>query len=88
MICSCKPFILSNLRTFQFLNEIYNLDINLVDNDVCLISDCLMDILLHRNMLPKEVYELRKEKCREAFSKSNAIPWYKVLANTIESSNS
>ena len=76
MICSCKPFILSNLRTFQFLNDIYNLDVDLVDNDLSLIKKCLEDILSKKNLRSQEDCLRRKEKCKEVFSKSNTKPWF------------
>lgn len=71
MICSKKPFVLSNLRTFQFLNEKYGLDIPLVDNNVDKVAAAIKTILMGDKKTTLEEYESRKQLCRELFSKTN-----------------
>ena len=79
MICSCRPFVLSNIRTFQFLNEKYGLNINLVDNTPSLIADKIKDILLNRNQPSYSDFIARKEACKKYFDRTNVTRWYKIL---------
>lgn len=81
MICSKKPFILSNLRTFQFLNEKYDLKIDLVENEKSIIAERIIDILLGNTNYAE--LEWRKKRCSHLFSRSNVMPWYTVFYNTI-----
>lgn len=85
IICSCKPFLMSNLRTFQFLNEKYNLNIELIENSKTIIANRISDILMKRNLPPYEELYDRKEKCRKLFSRSYVKKlWYEVLYDKIE----
>lgn len=84
MICSKKPFVLSNLRTFQFLNEKYGLNIPMVDNNVDEVAVAIKTILMGNEKTTCEEYENRKQLCREFFSKSlvknrNVILYEKVV---------
>ena len=71
MICSKKPFVLSNLRTFQFLNEKYGLNIPLVENSVDEVAAAIKTILMGDEKTTLEEYESRKQLCCELFSKTN-----------------
>lgn len=79
IMCSGKPFILSNLRTFQFLNEVYGLNIDLVDNKVELITERLKDILTKLHSEPTKLDFWRREKCKEYFSEAYAKPFTHIL---------
>lgn len=84
MICSKKPFVLSNLRTFQFLNENYGLDIPMVENNVNEIADAIKTILMGNEKTTNKEFENRKQLCRKYFSKSlvknrNEILYEKVV---------
>ena len=83
MICSGKPFILSNLRTFQFLNEKYDLNIELVENDARAIADRIIEILCGLNPSELKVFESRKAKCAKLFAPSSVKPWYITLYNKL-----
>ena len=84
MICSRKPFLLSNIRTFQFLNEKYDLNIDLVENDAKVISDRIIKILSGNDPISCEEYERRKKICTKHFSRSNVIIWYTILFNKLQ----
>ena len=85
MICSCKPFLLSNLRTFQFLNEKYGLNIELIDNSVTIIADRITDILKKKNQLSYEELHARKEKCRQIFSRNNVKKfWCEIMYDIVK----
>lgn len=79
MITSGKPFLLSNLRTYQFLNEVYDLNIELVENDPTIISDKLIDILSGKPQFSKDEYNRRMRICEENFSKSRTKTWIETL---------
>lgn len=83
MICSCKPFILSNIRTFQFLNEKYNLNIDLVENKEEIISERLVQILTGNDPVDFTEYKRRKQICTNLFSVSNVTRWYTILYNHV-----
>lgn len=75
MICSGKPFVLSNLRTFQFLNKVYDLNIDLVNNDSLEIASRVETILSDLHISRKAPDYSRRDKCKLLFSKSNvALP--------------
>lgn len=79
VLCSRKPFILSDIRTFQFLNEKYELDIPLVKNDVNEIANALIDILKNKIHVDDPSATERKLKCERVFSRKNVSPWYSIL---------
>ena len=78
MIYSGKPFVLSNLRTFQFLNEIYDLQIPLVDNTQEAIADSIENILINHE-LSLDIYKRRIDICRLHFSMDITRPWYEIV---------
>lgn len=82
MLCSRKPFLLSNIRTFQFLNEKYDLKIDLVENEKRIIADRIIKILLGN--IDYAELEWRKKRCSQLFSRSYVMPWYTILYNTIK----
>lgn len=85
MICSCKPFLISNLRTFQFLNEKYDLKIDLVENSPSIIANKMTDILMKRNLPSYEELYARKEKCKKIFSRGNVKKfWYEILFDRLK----
>ena len=71
ILCSGKPFVLSNLRTFQFLNEKYNLNIELIENDSELIAEKVENILSEIEISRKQPDFSRRERCEHFFSTSN-----------------
>ena len=71
MICSKKPFVLSNLRTFQFLNEKYGLNIPMVDNNVEDVANAIEMLLMKTDTTSSEEYDCRKQRCAAYFSKKN-----------------
>lgn len=79
VLCSRKPFILSDIRTFQFLNEKYGLDIPLVKNDVNEIASALMDILKNKIRVDDPSATERKLRCEQVFSRKNVKMWYDIL---------
>lgn len=58
-----KPLILSNLRPFQFLNEIYNLEIELTDNNLVSITDILINMIENKTEISQDLIEKRKKFC-------------------------
>ena len=86
MIYSGKPFILSNLRTFQFLNEIYDLQIPLTDNTQEAIADAIEDLLIDHE-LPPDIYEKRIKQCRQYFSMDVTQPWYAIVYEKLSDMN-
>lgn len=83
MICSGKPFILSNLRTFQFLNEKYHLGIEFVNNDPVDISARIIRILTGISKEEEIENKKRREICRCYFSSSLVSPFAQVLYNRL-----
>ena len=83
MICSKKPFVLSNLRTFQFLNEVYGLDIPLVENNVDEVAAAITNILSGNDQTSPETYARRKQMCRDAFSRSKVRNRNEILYDKI-----
>lgn len=83
MLCSGKPFILSNLRTFQFLNEKYDLKIDLVNNVASEIADSLEKILYNLSQAKSTYNYSRRDKCREFFSSVNTIPTPQLLYDAL-----
>lgn len=77
IICSGKPFVLSNLRTFQFLNEKYNLDIELVENDDVKIAGKIEKIL--QELKIRTVNNTRRDVCKKYFSQSMVKPSSQIL---------
>lgn len=83
ILCSGKPFVLSNLRTFQFLNEKYDMNIDLVDNNPSEISIKLIEILSMLNKGDKIENKSRREICRHHFSTSKVTPSFQLLYNRL-----
>lgn len=83
IICSCKPFVLSDNRTFQFLNEKYNLNIPLIENSSKAIADKICRILNNEEVVDHEVLQKRKELCRKYFSQSMNKPSALILYENI-----
>ena len=83
ILCSGKPYVISNLRTFQFLNEKYDLDIDLVDNDENLIADRIEAILLDLREGNGIIDDSRRVKCNNYFSVANTIPSAQILYDTL-----
>jgi glycosyltransferase involved in cell wall biosynthesis len=83
ILCSCKPFVLSNIRSYQFLNEIYNLNVPLVENKIEKIADKICKILNKEEIANQAEFNGRKELCRKIFSKttnkSSALILYENL---------
>lgn len=79
MLCSCKPFVLSDNRTFQFLNEIYNLNVPLVENTPQSIADRIYKILNKEEVAYTTDLIERKEKCRKYFSQATNKPSALIL---------
>lgn len=79
ILCSGKPFALSNLRTFQFLNEKYDLNIDFVDNNVQDISSRIDMILTMLRDSSITIDYGRREKCRKCFSRQNTKPSAQIL---------
>lgn len=78
ILCSGKPFVISNLRTFQFLNEKYGLEIDFVENNAQSIAERIKQILIRlRNT--KVIDYRRREICKLHFSKSNTKPFAHIL---------
>lgn len=79
ILCSGKPFVISNLRTFQFLNEKYDLDIDFVDNRVQDVSSRI-EIILKQLKESSMILDFgRREKCRQCFSRQNTKPSAQLL---------
>ena len=83
MICSVTPFILSNLSTFRYLNEKYDLNIDLVENEVKPIADRIIDILSGNIVDDVTEYERRKAICFQHFAKSKVTLWFTTLYNNV-----
>lgn len=83
IICSEKPFLLSNLRTYQFLNEVYQLNIDLVENDATIIAKRFSEILEDGNNWDKEMAPKRKNICIKRFSRRHTLRWYQILYNKL-----
>lgn len=79
ILCSGKPFVISNLRTFQFLNEKYDLKIDFVENDAKIIAKRIQTILTNLKEGQFELTYWRREKCKAFFSKSNTKPSFQIL---------
>ncbi len=79
ILCSGKPFVLSNLKTFRFLNEKYKLNVELTDNDESLISDKIESIIKNLLLFSKKTDFNRREQCRKFFSKVNTKPSFQIL---------
>jgi len=69
-----KDVILSNIRPYQCLNEFYNFNILLVDNDPKIISEEIKNKILNINNQNKELLATRKKICEENFKFSKNYP--------------
>ena len=83
VLCSEKPFILSNLRTFQFLNEIYGLDVDLVENKSTVIADKLEEVFSNIKQNKTIRNYGRREKCSRFFSSANVKPSPQILYDAL-----
>lgn len=71
ILCSGKPFVISNLRTFQFLNEKYGLKIDFVENDAKAIAERIVAIIQNIKNSNVETVTWRREECKRYFSSNN-----------------
>jgi len=76
MILRKKPFVLNNLRAYQFLNEKYGLDIPLISKDIASIKQALKVQLMREDFTSAEVFDKRYNICKDNFMKSKVKPAY------------
>ena len=79
ILCSGKPYVLSNLRTFQFLNEKYDLNVDLTENEEEAIAAKIECILFDIQKSRTRKNNTMREKCRIFFSEEIAKPASQIL---------
>ena len=79
ILCSGKPYVISNLRTFQFLNEKYDLKVDLIENKMDAIAARIETILKELQNNDRCYDYSRRDKCKQLFSTANVKTTSQIL---------
>lgn len=82
IILSGKPFLITELRAFEFLNRTYHLDIDFVPKTVPSIVNALQALLEGNVMIDRDLYDHRLQIC-QGLRRSQASIKYKQLIDNM-----